>query len=414
MSSPSAIPAALRCNIPDRDTAGAPNPAAGRWPVAVAAMALMLAGAILPTPLFELYRRLWNLSPAELSLVFAIYAGSLIPSLVFLGGLSDSIGRRRTILLAFALLAVASLVFAFADGLISLVLARIIQGMGIGIGVGAAAAAIREWMSDADRPQAGAATVVAVGVGSTFGALLGGVLGQFAPSPLMLPYFVHIGLLGCAAIAVATVPSCPHLVPTTISATLHIPPAIRRPFLLASVQAFIGWSTFAIFIALVPAFLARVLDLHNLLVGASVITAIQIGSVTGSLTGQRLPSRIAIITAMLALGAGVWLLLIAVALRAEVLVYAAALIAGAGGGLSYLVGLNIIGAISPPDHRAETLSAFLVACYIGFSIPALGVGIAATYFGLNAAFIGAAIVLGAIAVGVIAVTTNRNLTAATA
>ncbi len=86
---------------------------------------------------------------------------------------------------------------------------------------------------------------------------------------------------------------------------------------------------------------------------------------------------------MLALGAGVWLLLIAISLRAEVLVAIAALIAGAGGGVSYLAGLNIIGAISPPEHRAETLSAYLVACYLGFSIPALGIGIAATYFGLT-------------------------------
>jgi MFS family permease len=65
----------------------------------------MLAGTLLPTPLFELYHRAWGLSPAEISLVFAIYAGSLIPSLLFLGGLSDRIGRRHAILVAFALLA---------------------------------------------------------------------------------------------------------------------------------------------------------------------------------------------------------------------------------------------------------------------------------------------------------------------
>ncbi len=385
------------------------NPAAGRYPIAAAAMALMLAGSLLPTPLFELYHRLWNLTPAELSLVFAIYAGSLIPSLLFLGGLSDSIGRRRTILLAFALLALGSLVFAFADGLIWLIVARIVQGIGMGIGTGAAAAAIREWMPEADRAHAGAVTVVAVSGGSAAGALLGGALGQYGPHPLALPYFIHIGLLACGAIAVASVPSCPHLHPAGLSAVLTIPAAIRRPFLIAATQSFIGWATFAIFIALVPSFLARALDLHNLLVGAFVITAIQVGSVTASLAGQKLANRTAIIAGMLALGAGLWLLLIAVALHAEALVAIASLIAGAGGGLSYLAGLNIIGAIAPPEHRAETLSAFLVACYLGFSIPALCVGFAATRYGLGAAFIGAAIVLGAIAVGVSVLTTDRNL-----
>lgn len=221
-----------------------------------------------------------------------------------------------------------------------------------------------------------------------------------------------MGLLVCGAIAVATVPSCPHLHPAAISAVLHVPPSIRRPFLIASAQSFIGWATFAIFIALVPAFLSRALDLHNLLVGAFVITAIQIGSVAGSLGGQRLSSRAAIICAMLALGAGIWLLLIAIAVHSEALIAPACLIAGAGGGLSYLAGLNIVGSIAPPEHRAETLSAYLVACYLGFSIPALGVGIAATHVGLNASFIGAAILLGIIAVGVIAFATDRNLTVA--
>jgi MFS family permease len=385
------------------------NPAAGRYPIAAGAMGLMLAGSLLPTPLFELYHRLWNLTPADLSLVFAVYAGSLIPSLLFLGGISDSIGRRRTILLAFAFMALGSLVFAFADGLIWLIVARIIQGVAMGIGTGAAAAAIREWMHEADRGRAGEVTVIAVSVGSAFGALLGGILGQYAPHPLELPFLVHIGLLACGAIAIATVPSCPHLQPAAVSAVLTVPRAIRRPFLIASIESFIGWSTFAIFVALVPSFLSRALGLHSLLVGAVVVTAIQIGSVSASLAGQRLSSRTAIITAMLALGTGLWLLLIAVALRAEALVALASLIAGAGGGLSYLAGLNIIGRISPPDHRAETLSAFLVAGYLGYSIPALGVGIAATRYGLNASFIGAAIVLGVIAISVSIFTTDRNL-----
>jgi MFS family permease len=385
------------------------NPAAGRYPIAALAMGLMLAGSLLPTPLFELYHRLWNLTPADLSLVFAVYAGSLIPSLLFLGGISDSIGRRRSILLALAFMALGSLVFAFADGLVWLIVARIIQGVAMGIGTGAAAAAIREWMHEADRGRAGEVTVIAVSVGSAFGALLGGILGQYAPHPLELPFFVHIGLLACGAIAIATVPSCPHLQPAAISAVLTVPRAIRRPFIIASVESFIGWATFAIFVALVPAFLSRALGLHSLLVGAVVVTAIQIGSVSASLAGQRLSSRTAIITAMLALGTGLWLLLIGVALHAEALIALASLIAGAGGGLSYLAGLNIIGRISPPDHRAETLSAFLVAGYLGYSIPALGVGIAATRYGLNASFIGAAIVLGVIAISVSIFTTDRNL-----
>lgn len=388
------------------------NPAAGRYPVAAVAMALMLAGTLLPTPLFELYHRMWGLTPAQISLVFAVYAGSLIPALLFLGGISDRIGRRRSILLAFALLAAGSLIFALAQNLWWLLAARIVQGVAMGIGTGAAAAAIREWMPEPMRANAGAITVVSVAIGSAAGALLGGLLGELAPYPTITPYLVHVAALIAGGIAVAMVPKCPHLGPAVEHHSIpRIPAAIRRPFFIASVQSFIGWSTFAIFIALVPSFLARALDMHNLLVGAAVITLIQIGSVSASLGLGKVSSRVAIVTSMGFLGTGIWLLLIGIALRADAIIALASLIAGAGGGLSYLVGLNIINAISPPKQRAETLSAFLVACYLGFSIPALGVGIAATRFGLTAAFIGAAILLGIIAISVTFVSSDRNLRA---
>ena len=369
----------------------------------------MLAGALLPPPLFELYHRLWGLTPAEISLVFAVYAGSLIPSLLFLGGISDAIGRRRTILLSFAIFAVASVVFAYAHGLLWLIVGRMIQGFAMGIGLGAGTAAIREWMSEKDRQRAGEVTVIATAAGSALGALLGGTLGEFAPDPLSLPFLVYIALLACGALAVASVPKCPHLQRAAAKPKLGVPVAIRRPFFIASGQAFLGWSTFALFVSLVPSFLAGALNLRNLLVGALVITGIQIGSVSGTFAGLRLPPRTAIIAAMLALGAGVWLLLIGIAVHAVWIVMAATLVAGAGGGLSYMAGLNIVNAIAPPDHRAETLSAFLVSCYLGFSIPSLAVGVAANAFGLFAAFVGAAVILGAIAMAVIVLTTERNL-----
>ena len=104
-----------------------------------------------------------------------------------------------------------------------------------------------------------------------------------------------------------------------------------------------------------------------------------------------------------------WILLFAAPHHVYALLVVAIFVAGFGNGLSYLAGLNIINAIAPPDHRAETLSAFLVVCYVGFSIPALGVGIAADYVGLYAAIIGGAIALGIIAVVTIFLTTERNL-----
>jgi len=387
----------------------ASNPAAGRYPIAVAAIALLIAGVFMPTPLYELYHREWSLSPSQISVVFAVYAASLIPSLLFLGGISDGIGRRKTLLIAIAIAALGALVFAFASGLWWLIAARILQGISLGIGLPTAVAAVREWMVEAMRPLAGTLAIVGTSLGSAFGALMAGLLAEYAPLPNALTFLAYIVLLAVLAAAVASVPSCPHLGPASHRNVPTIPRAIRRPFLVASGESFVGWATLAIFVSLLPSFLAQGLGVHNLLLGALVVADLQLGMLVASLTGRGLRARVAIILAMLCLGAGFWILLFAAPHHVYALLVVAIFVAGFGNGLSYLAGLNIINAIAPPDHRAETLSAFLVVCYVGFSIPALGVGIAADYVGLYAAIIGGAIALGIIAVVTIFLTTERNL-----
>jgi len=187
------------------------NPAAGKYPVAAAAIGAVIAGAYMPTPLYELYRRDWELSPGELTIVFSIFGASLIPALLFLGGISDEIGRRRTLLIALAFSAMGSLVLAFADGFWWLIAGRILQGLSIGIGVGTGAAAVREWMDVGMQRLAGEVVLIGTGVGASAGAILSGVLGQYAPFPTTLPYVAHIALVACVAAAVAKDPSCPHL-----------------------------------------------------------------------------------------------------------------------------------------------------------------------------------------------------------
>jgi len=390
------------------------NPAAGRYPIAAAALGLLLAGVFVPTPLYALYHREWGLTPAQISLVFAVYAASLIPSLLFFGGISDDIGRRRTLLIAIAIAAVGSLVFSAATGLWWLIAARVLQGIAIGIGLPTAAAAIREWMPDAMRARAGSVTIVGTAVGSACGAVIGGVLAQYAPLPNALPFLVHIVLLAAVAAAVATVPSCAHLAPAAHERFPTIPRAIRRPFALASAESFIGWATLAIFVSLLPSFLMQGLGVHSLLVGAVVVVVVQSGMLAASFTGRGLSNRVAIIMALLALGGGFWVLLFAVPSHVYALIAVAIFIAGFGNGLSYLAGLNIVNAIAPPEHRAEMLSAFLVVCYTGFSLPALAVGIAANFVGLYAAIVCGAIALGVLALTTMLATTRRNLETAPA
>jgi len=62
-----------------------------------AALFVMLMGSNMATPLYAVYRERYGFSAVELTLIFATYAGVLVPSLLLFGQLSDWLGRRPVI-----------------------------------------------------------------------------------------------------------------------------------------------------------------------------------------------------------------------------------------------------------------------------------------------------------------------------
>ena len=62
-----------------------------------------MAGTTLPTPLYPAYALRWGFSALVITVIFAVYAIGVIAALVFLGSLSDQVGRRPALLAALAL-----------------------------------------------------------------------------------------------------------------------------------------------------------------------------------------------------------------------------------------------------------------------------------------------------------------------
>ncbi len=178
----------------------ATTPARRWWPFIAAAFTLgvLLTGTNIPTPLYPAYERLFGFPPLVVTLVFAVYAIVLIPSLLVFGPLSDAIGRRRVLIPAVVAAAFGSVLFAAASATGWLFAARAVQGLALGAVQGTASAALTEVDPTGNKRRAAlVASLVTVG-GSAAGPLLGGVLAQYAPAPRVLPYLVEIVLLGLA------------------------------------------------------------------------------------------------------------------------------------------------------------------------------------------------------------------------
>src|SRR4051812_12780291 len=86
-------------------------------PFAVVACALfvLLLDGNLPTPLYAGYREQFGFSGTTLTLIFAVYALALVPSLLIFGQLSDRVGRRPVIVGGLALAAVGLVLLAAAQ-----------------------------------------------------------------------------------------------------------------------------------------------------------------------------------------------------------------------------------------------------------------------------------------------------------
>jgi MFS family permease len=120
-----------------------------------------LAASAAPTPLYGLYQERWHFSPVTTTVVFAVYALAVLAALLTFGRLSDHVGRRPVLAVAIAVQMLSLVVFVFANGVPTLLVARLLQGLAAGAATGAVGAA----MLDIDRVRGTLANSIAPGIG---------------------------------------------------------------------------------------------------------------------------------------------------------------------------------------------------------------------------------------------------------
>src|SRR3954451_12325210 len=140
--------------------------------VLVFANVVLMASTSAPSPIYPLYLERWGFSVTILTVVFAVYVVGLIVALLTVGSLSDQLGRRPVLVTSLLVAAAGTAIFWVADGVSSLVLARVVQGIATGMATGALAAGLVE-LSPQGRQQVGP-TMTAVG--TSFGLAIGGGL----------------------------------------------------------------------------------------------------------------------------------------------------------------------------------------------------------------------------------------------
>ncbi|HEX8864222.1 MAG TPA: MFS transporter, partial [Lentzea sp.] len=367
--------------------------------IVAAAFAVTMSGTTLPTPLYPLYQRAMGFSTLTTTVVFAAYAVGVLTALLLVGRASDVIGRRRTLLPGLACAVVSAVLFLVADDVGLLIAARLLSGLSAGIFTGTATATLVDFDDGRGRATLVAAVANMAGLGA--GPLVSGLLAQYAPAPLVLPFLLHLLLVVAAGVGIRAIPEpVTARSPRELRITrLTVPAAMRTTFVKAAVAGFASFAVLGLFTAVAPLFLRTLLAIPDPAPAGLLVCWLLVVSTFGQtvLVPRLRAHALPVGSATLALGA----LVLAGALAAGSLplLLVATTLAGLGQGTTFRAALALLTAASPPDRRAEIASSFFVVAYIAISVPIVGEGLAAQLVGLRTAGVGfgvAAAVLAAV------------------
>jgi MFS family permease len=345
---------------------------------AAAVLGIMFIGAILPTPLYPLYRKVFGFSGVTLTLIYATYVLGNLTALLFFGRVADQIGRRPVSLPAVAVGIASVIAFAAAQSTGWLFVARGLSGFSTGLAAGAATAWIAELFAEEDKSRAARIASGANFLGCAVGPLIGGAFAQLAIAPLRLPYLAYLVLL-CGAAGAIFVPRETVTQPKPLSELdlrprIGVPPGIRLQFISPAVTGFATFSLIGFYAALIPSLLAETLQQTSPLLAGAIVAELFLIAAVAILTSGRLPSQAATLAALLLLPPSVWILVGAEVAHSLGLLFFAAALGGLAGGLGYRGSLEVINRIAPADRRSEVVSSYMIALFAGNSLPVIGIG----------------------------------------
>ena len=337
----------------------------------------LLASSSAPTPLYAIYQARWGFSSITTTVVFGVYALTVLAALLTLGKLSDHLGRRPVLLAAIAAQAVSLVVFATADGVPELLAARVLQGVSTGTALGAIGAG----MLDIDRERGTFANAVSPGMGTASGALVSALAIRFLPAPTHLIYFALIGVFAAQAIGVVLLRET--VTPSGVTRAVFVPEvrlprAVRGPVLAAAPVLFAVWALAGLYAALGPSIVAALTGNQSVVLGSASVTALTVTAVSSVYLLRNIPARTVLGWGIAGLVAGVAITLIALSAGSAALFFVGTAVSGIGFGAGFQGGIRTVVPQAAPHERAGVLSLLFVISYLGMGVPAVAAGFGAT------------------------------------
>ena len=359
-------------------TVGTTRPRLGRgasFTLIAVIIATFLGASATPTPLYEHYQQLWGFSSLGSTLVFGIYALALLATLLTAGSLSDHIGRRPVLLGALVLEAFSLVLFASADGLTMLLIARVIQG----IATGAAISTLGSALIDLERTPGRGAIInsVAPTVGLAVGAVGSSLITEHLPRPTSTVYLVLLVIVILEILGVWAAPETSGGRSGALKSmrpTLSVPREARTMIALTAPCLIAVWALGGFYLSLGPALARNALDVHSSLIGAVMVATLTGFGAAAVLTFRNLGGRTVMLIGTTTLILGVGITLLGAEISSTVAIFGGTAIAGVGFGAGFQGTILTVMPLADSHQRAGLLSTVYVIAYLANSLPALLAG----------------------------------------
>jgi MFS family permease len=351
-----------------------------------AALATLTAASSAPSPLYPVYQAQYKISDITLTVIFAVYVFALIASLLTVGRLSDYMGRRVVLAGALLVEAGAMALFVASDGVGWLLWARVVQGFATGAAIGVLSAYLLD-LQPGDASRLGslvnsAAPTLGLGVG----AIITGVLIQYAPLPTRLIFVILMVLFLVLVLTTVVLPETVTRVPGGLAAMrpeIAVPRRARRAFAGALPTMVSTWALGGLILSVGGSLLGTVFGQTDYVVIGLVIGLLPLSGAAAAVLARDWPPPVMAQRGGVALAVGTGLFLVALGRSSIALFVVAAVVAGAGFGAGFLGSLRSVSQLAEPNERAALLSAVYVVSYVAFSVPALVAGVVTTHLGLR-------------------------------
>ncbi|MFF1963277.1 MFS transporter [Streptomyces sp. NPDC058232] len=360
---------------PERTAASTrPIPPRAAFYVLASVVVSFLAASSAPTPLYATYQAEWGFTPLTTTVIFGVYAVAVLSGLLVLGRLSDHVGRRPVLITAIAAQVATMIMFSSADGVDTLLSARIVQGLSTGAALGAVGAA----MMDIDRPRGTVANAFAPGVGTATGALVSGLVVQYLPAPTHLIYLGLLVVFVSQAVALTqiseTVSRRPGVLATLIP-EIKLPRSTRSAMLSAAPVIFAVWALAGFYGSLGPALVRTLVGSASAVYGGLGLFTLAGIAALSILALRKAKATTVMYTGITALILGVALTLLSIRSGTPALFFVGTAVAGVGFGSGFQGGIRTVMPLTKAHESTGVLSLLFVVSYLGMGVPSVIAGL---------------------------------------